>query len=93
MYMCFDDLGLGVKSQSNSAMAGSCGNILKYSLVCSACEVKRRIRRADPSGYGVLSNSELASTKNGKQREWVSYFRKTKTTETGVKVLKYLLIV
>ena len=60
MNMRFDDLGLGVKSQSNSVMAGSCRNILQYSFVCFACEVKLRIRRADPFGYGVFSNSELA---------------------------------
>ena len=56
MDMCFDDPGLGVKSQSNSAMAGSYRNIPKYSLVRSTCEVKRRIRHADLFWYGVLSN-------------------------------------
>jgi len=60
MYMCFDDSGLGVKSQSNSAMAGSCRNIPKYSLVRFDCGVKLRNRHADPIGYGVFSNSEPA---------------------------------
>ena len=60
MDMCFDDSGLGVKSQSNSVMAGSYRNILQYSLVCFVCEVKLRIRNADPFGYGSVSNSELA---------------------------------
>ena len=60
MNMRFDDLGLGVKSQSNSVMAGSYRNILQYSLVRFDCEVKLRIRNADPFGYGSFSNSELA---------------------------------
>ena len=93
MYMCFDDPGVGAKSQSNSAMAGSCRNILKYGLVCCVCEVKRRIRYADPFGYGNLSNSEFADIKDGKRSWWVSYQFETQTRETQVKVLKYLLIV
>ena len=66
MYMCFDESGQGVKSQSNSAMAGSFRNIPKYSLVRSTREVKPRIRHADPFGYGVFSNSEPAGTKDRK---------------------------
>ena len=93
MDMYFDDPRLGAKSQSNSAIAGSCRNIPKYGLVRSACEVKLRIRNADPFGYGSLSNSEFAGTKNGKQWGWVSYFHETQTRETQVKVLKYMLIV
>ena len=31
--MCLDDLRVGVKSLSNLAMAGSCRNVPKYSLV------------------------------------------------------------
>jgi len=82
MDMCFDDLGLGAKSQSNSAIAGSCRNIPKYGLVCSTYKVKLRIGNADPFGYGFLSNSELVSTKNGKRWGWVSYFHETQTRET-----------
>jgi hypothetical protein len=33
VYMHLDDLRVGVKSQSNSAMAGSCRNMPQYSLV------------------------------------------------------------
>ena len=33
MCMCLDDLRIGVKSLSNSAMAGSCRNVPQYSLV------------------------------------------------------------
>ena len=32
VYMHSDDLGVGVKSQSSSAMAGSCRNMPQYSL-------------------------------------------------------------
>ena len=63
MYKRFDDLGLGVKSQSNLAMAGSCRNIPKYSLVCFANEVKLPIGCAELFCYGTLSNSELVSNK------------------------------
>ena len=38
--MCLDDLRIGVKSLSNLAMAGSCRNMPKYSLVQLASGVK-----------------------------------------------------
>ena len=40
MCMYSDDLRLGVKSQSSLAMAGSCRNMPKYSLVKFESEVK-----------------------------------------------------
>jgi len=39
-YMCLDDLRVGVKSQSNLAMAGSCRNMPQYSLAQLASGVK-----------------------------------------------------
>lgn len=38
--MHLDDLGIGVKSQSSPAIAGSCRNMPTYSLVLLAYEVK-----------------------------------------------------
>ena len=61
MDMYFDNPGLGVKSQSSSAMAGSCGNIPQYSLVRFYWRCKVRIWHADPFGYGVFSNSEFVN--------------------------------
>lgn len=58
MCMYLDDLGIGVKSQSSPAMAGSCRNMPQYSLIVLASGVKLRIRPAGPQGYGVPSNSE-----------------------------------
>ena len=58
MNMCFDELGLGVKSQSNSAMAGSCRNIPSYSLVCFIREVKYGF------GMQVLLDTVLFPTQN-----------------------------
>ena len=40
VHMHLDDLRLGVKSQSNLAMAGSCRNMPKYSLVVLSSAVK-----------------------------------------------------
>ena len=40
--MCLDDLRVGVKSLSNLAMAGSCRNVPKYSLVELVNGVKYR---------------------------------------------------
>jgi hypothetical protein len=54
-----DDLGLGVKSHSNSAMAGSRRNMPKYSLLLFYIRGKVRIRFAESNDYGIFSNSEL----------------------------------
>ena len=40
VYMHLDDLRIGVKSQSSSAMAGSCRNMPKYRLFVFIGEVK-----------------------------------------------------
>jgi hypothetical protein len=40
VYMRLDDSGIGVKSHSNLAMAGSCRNMPKYSLFLFTYEVK-----------------------------------------------------
>lgn len=40
VYTHLDDSGIGVKSHSNLAMAGSCRNMPKYSLVLLTYEVK-----------------------------------------------------
>ena len=58
VYMRLDDLGIGVKSHSNSAMAGSCRNIPSYSLILSCIWGKVRIAFAEEFSYGTLSNSE-----------------------------------
>ena len=46
MYMYLDDLWVGVKSQSNPAIAGSCRNMPKYSLLLLAYIVKTRMENA-----------------------------------------------
>ena len=58
VYMHLDDLRLGVKSQSNSAMAGSCRNMPQYSLILFVSEVKY--------GWGSQDNfvTELFPTQN-----------------------------
>jgi len=58
---CLDDLGVGVKSQSNSAMAGSCQNILSYSLffIGQRGRVTNKTRRR-VFLIGVFFNSEFA---------------------------------
>ena len=62
-----NDLRVGVKSLSNSAMAGSCRNMPQYSLVQLLCRGKVRIWFAGPKGHGTLSNSKHGI---GKTREW-----------------------
>ena len=58
VYMHLDDLGLGVKSHSNSAMAGSCRNMPKYSLTQFISRVKY--------GLGLQNRkvTKLAPTQN-----------------------------
>ena len=51
--MCLDDLGLGVKSLSNLAMACSCRSMPQYSRAMLGDVVKRRIESAEPTGYGT----------------------------------------
>ena len=67
VYMLLDDLRLGVKSHSNSAMAGSCRNMPQYSLVLACLRGKVRIEFAGPNGHGTYSNSEPVSCA---KQEW-----------------------
>ena len=89
--MHLDDLGLGVKSHSNLAMAGSCRNMPKYSLILLAGEVKYG------SGLQSLLATELFPTQNllaavDKKQVWcVRCHSETETTETMVKVPKTTL--
>ena len=93
MCMCSDDLGLGVKSLSNLAMAGSCRNMPQYILILFAGGVKYGL------GLQSLMTTELFPTQNlfailNRNRGWcVRYYSETKTTETVVKVPKYMLSV
>ena len=58
MDMYLDDLGIGVKILSSSAMAGSCRNMPKYSLILFCTRGKVRITSAEDFSYGIFSNSE-----------------------------------
>ena len=53
-----DDLCIGVKSLSNSAMAGSYRNMPSYSLSFAYQRCIVRIRFAGAQAYGIYSNSE-----------------------------------
>ena len=93
MCMHSDDSGLGVKSHSNLAMAGSCRNMPKYSLSLLACEVKY--------GLGLQNQmiTELSPTQNlhvveRRNQGWrVRCCSETGTKETMVKVPKFVLSV
>ena len=56
---CLDDLGLGVKSLSNLAMACSCRSMPQYSLPVFESEVKHGLSLQSLLATGLLSNSEL----------------------------------
>jgi hypothetical protein len=55
---CSDELGLGVKGQSNSVIAGSLRNALRSSLGVKFHEGKALTGLGAPPGYRPLSNSE-----------------------------------
>lgn len=59
--MYSDDLGIGVKSLSNLAIAGSCRNMPRYSLASVCLRGKVQIGFAGHYCYGILSNSELVN--------------------------------
>ncbi len=65
MNMYLDDLGIGVKILSNLAMAGSCRNMPRYSLILFCMRGKVRIEFAEDFSYGIFSNSELACCEIG----------------------------
>jgi len=91
--MHLDDLRIGVKSQSNSAMAGSCGNVPQYSLIVLGGGVKYGWSSQTRKGTGLIPTQNLSSAFNRNGGQCVRYCSETGTTETGVKVPKYILSV
>ena len=93
MNMHLDDLGIGVKSHSNSAIAGSCRNMPTYSLVLLAHEVKYgwSLQRNFPTELFPTQN--LYAVKYWNQGQCVRYCSETETTEPVVKVPKFMLSV
>ena len=61
--MHMDDLWLGVKSLSNLAMAGSCWNMPKYSLIILSHDVK----------YGLVMQNIFATVNIPTQKLWDVY--------------------
>jgi hypothetical protein len=55
---CLDELWMGVKGQSNLAIAGSPRNILRYSLDCFTSEVKLLDGLGSLQAYQTQPNSE-----------------------------------
>jgi hypothetical protein len=91
--MHLDDLGIGVKSLSSPAIAGSCRNMPTYSLILLAHEVKYgcSLQRNFPTE--LLPTQNLYAVKNGNQARCVRYRTETETTEPEVKVPKFMLSV
>lgn len=71
VYMHLDDLGIGVKSHSNLAIAGSCRNMPRYSLLPLVYGVKLQIKFAESPDYGTFSNSEPLDCKGNGDSEGV----------------------
>ncbi len=71
MYLktCSDELGLGVKGQSNSVIAGSLRNALRSSLGALFPEGKALNGLGAPPGYQTQSNSESQEISPG-VRQW-----------------------
>ena len=69
MYLkkCSDELGLGVKGQSNSVIAGSLRNALRSSLEEIFHEGKALNGLGAPPGYQTQSNSESQETNAGSE--------------------------
>jgi len=88
-----NDLGIGVKSQSNLAIAGSCRNMPTYSLILLAYEVKYgwSLQRNFPTELFPTQN--LCAVKYRNQGWCVRYCSETETTEPKVKVPKFMLSV
>ena len=53
-----DEMWIGVKGQSNSAIAGSPRNILRYSLGTDVSGGRALIRLGVPPDYQTVTNSE-----------------------------------
>jgi hypothetical protein len=62
-----DDLWIGVKDQSNSVIAGSPRNILRYSLGKFTYGGRALTGLGAPPGYQTLSNSECRKLYPGSQ--------------------------
>ena len=88
-----DDLGLGVKSHSNSAMAGSCRNMPKYSLPLLACEVKYGLDLQSLLTTEFFPTQNLHAVERRNQGWRVRCYPETRIMETIVKVPKFMLSV
>ena len=64
---CSDELGLGVKGQSNSVIAGSLRNALRSSLGAMFPEGKALNGLGAPPGYQTQSNSESREMNAGSE--------------------------
>ena len=91
--MCLDDLRVGVKSQSNLAMAGSCRNMPKYSAVKLPNMVKYGSYSQTLRGTESVPTLNVLGVFYGNGGQCVRYCSKTRTRETGVKVPKCMLSV
>ena len=93
IYMCSNDLWIGVKSLSNLAMAGSYWNMPSYSLVMSVSEVKYGWKLQGLLITDFFPTQNLLTTCNRNQGWCVRYHSETQTRETKVKVPKFMLSV
>ena len=91
--MYSDDSGLGVKSLSNLAMAGSCRNMPKYSLPLLTCEVKYGLDLQSQLTTEFFPTQNLYVVERGNEGRCVRYCSETRTRETMVKVPKFMLSV
>ncbi len=91
--MHLDDLGIGVKSHSNTAMAGSCRNMPKYSLILFVCEVKYGQRSQSLLATELSPTQNLHTALNKNRRQCVRCCRETRKREPVVKVPKFVLSV
>ena len=91
--MHLDDLRIGVKSQSNPAMAGSYRNMPQYSLVALGGDVKYRRSLQVRKDTELSLTLKLSSVCNRSGGQRVRCCSKTGTTESEVKVPKCMLSV
>ncbi len=82
-----------VKSLSNLAMAGSCGNMPQYSLVVLGRGVKDGLNLQSLLATEFVPTQNLRSVYSRNGGRCVRYRSKTRTRETRVKVPKILLSV
>jgi len=91
--MHLDDLRVGVKSLSSLAMAGSCRNISRYSLVQLVGEVKYGSSLQDQMVTKLIPTQNLLTVLNRNEGWCVRYYSETRKRVPGVKVPKYMLSV